>query len=558
MTAAEASESAARLRREFRPNQVAVSVTLLGVLLSVAVAWTAWTLNRSNDHRLLEVQTHQAAAVISSAVLSITGPLETALNVAAASNGDLPQFDRAIANSIGAKRIFVSAELWRVTNGVPRLLAKLGVSPDLGPDTTSARAFIDLAFHSRTFVVTGIPKADPDQRVVYALANPAQSPFVVYTERAIPANREEPVESDSAFADLNYATYLGRRQSPASLATTDVPISALPIGGNPVVDSIPFGNSTITLVTNARVALGGSLGSDLPWIFLIGGVALTVAVAWAARQLVRRRRDAEDASMTISGLYRDLDRLYDEQRTIAEVLQSALLPTQHPSIASLEVASRYVAGAEGVEIGGDWFSIIELDDRHFAFAVGDVSGRGVEAAALMARLRFSIEGYLSEGHPPDAVLNLCSRQLDIVREAHFATVLVGSGDLETGIISIANAGHLRPLVISTDGTTHYVDLPLGPPLGVTQNPYEMGRFELEAGSTLLGFTDGLVERRYENIDLGLERLAAAASAQVSSPDDLLTAIVARMSHESSQDDLAILAIHRRIMTLRAVGPSTPV
>ena len=197
--------------------------------------------------------------------------------------------------------------------------------------------------------------------------------------------------------------------------------------------------------------MGGALGEVLPWIFLVGGTVLTVAAAAAAAELVRRRRDAEQAADTIAGLYSRLDSLYGKQHTIAETLQRALLPRSNPNIPGLEIASRYIAGADGVDIGGDWYGCIALDDGHFSFVVGDVSGRGLSAATVMARLRFTIRAYLLEGHAPEVVLGMCSRQLDLEEDGHFSTVLVGVGDLTSGEVTLASAGHPAPLVLSSPG-----------------------------------------------------------------------------------------------------------
>ena len=194
--------------------------------------------------------------------------------------------------------------------------------------------------------------------------------------------------------------------------------------------------------------LGGALGADLPWIVLLVGLLLTLMAAFVAVQLARRRKEAERNSETISGLYGDLDRLYAEQRSIAVTLQRALLPRRIPDISNLEIASRYVAGADGVDVGGDWYSLVQVDDERFAFVVGDVSGRGVNAATIMAQLRYTVRAYLLEGHRPGAVLEMCSRQLDIADDGHFATILVGIGDLSSREITLANAGHMNPLLLS--------------------------------------------------------------------------------------------------------------
>ena len=172
--------------------------------------------------------------------------------------------------------------------------------------------------------------------------------------------------------------HLGPTTRPSDLATTDLPVGQLPISGDTTSEAIPFGNATLTLIAGPRGQLGGALGAELPWIFLVAGVLLTIATAVTTEQLVRRRRLAEEDAQTIAGLYVRLDGLYGAQRSIAETLQRALLPQSNPSIPNLEIASRYVAGADGVDIGGDWYSLIPVDEQRFAFAVGDVSGRGIE------------------------------------------------------------------------------------------------------------------------------------------------------------------------------------
>jgi serine phosphatase RsbU (regulator of sigma subunit) len=414
-----------------------------------------------------------------------------------------------------------------------------GAPPGLLPTLPAAQAFITRAAHSSTFVVTNISTAALP-RVAYALANPKNSTYAVYAERAIPANRRVAVESDSAFSDLNFATYLGPL-SPANLETTDVAPNRLPLTGDTYRETIPFGDTTLTLVTSPIGHLGGSLEAQLPWIFLATGIVLTLAAAFVAGQLVRRRAVAEHDAQTIRGLYDQLDDLYGKQRTISETLQHALLPQSNPSIPNLEVASRYVAGDRGVDIGGDWYSLILLDDNHFGFVVGDVSGRGVEAAAVMARIRFTLRAYLLEGHPPEVVLEMCSRQLDISIDGHFATVLIGMGDCNSRKITLASAGHLNPLVVSK---THsqFVETDAGPPLGVGPTAYAATSILMEPGSTLYAFTDGLVERRDEDLDTGFQRLVEAAAWTDKPLDDYLTAILHVMTRDGSEDDTAILAL----------------
>jgi serine phosphatase RsbU (regulator of sigma subunit) len=443
----------------------------------------------------------------------------------------------------GPGRLFVSASLWEAKGPSLRPLVSLGAPPELVPTSDRAREFVASASRSPTFVVTSIG-ARAGQRIAYAVALPDAPTFAVYAERAIPANRRAPVESNPAFADLNYATYLGPTTRLSALATTDLPLADLPLTGGTARDVIPFGNTALTLVASPRGPLGGTLGGALPWIVLVGGAVLTIATAAAARELVRRGRNAEQAAETIAGLYSRLDGLYGKQRTIAETLQRALLPQSNPDIPGLEIASRYIAGADGVEIGGDWYGCIALDDRHFGFVVGDVSGRGLSAATVMARLRFTIRAYLLEGHPPDVVLGMCSRQLDLDQDGHFSTALVGVGDLRSGEVTLASAGHPGPLVLSPSGP-HYLDLGQGLPLGIEPSSYVSTSTFLAPGSTLLAFTDGLVERREESIEMGLRRLAEAATRPAGTLDDLISGLIDQLAESGAEDDIAVLALRWR-------------
>jgi serine phosphatase RsbU (regulator of sigma subunit) len=518
-------------------------VGVIGAAITASVTWVAAALNTHNDHRLLQVQARQAAAVISSTILSIQAPLVTALEIETATHGALPQFRAYMGSETGPGRLFASASVWRVQGRSLHRLATVGAPPDLGPGLPRTQDFISSAVRSPTFVVTNITRGGR-QRVGYAIADASDPVFVIYAERAIPSDRQVPAESGSAFSDLNFATYLGGPTTPSDLETTDLPPDRLPITGYTATDVIPFGNAKLTLVASARGQLGGTLGAQLPWVFLVAGGVLTVATAMATLELVRRRLDAERKAAVIAGLYSQLDDLYGQQRTIAETLQRALLPQGNPHIPELEVATRYVAGAKGVDIGGDWYSCVAIDERRFAFVVGDVSGRGVGAAAIMARLRFTLRAYLIEGHGPDVALSMCSRQIEINSDGHFATALVGVGDLDDHQLTVANAGHLQPLVVSPEGPS-WAHVDVGLPLGVGPSSYTTTVVPMPVGATFLAFTDGLVERRGENIEEGLGRLAAAAMAPAATLDELLDSIVARLAHSGTEDDIAVLALRWR-------------
>jgi serine phosphatase RsbU (regulator of sigma subunit) len=237
-----------------------------------------------------------------------------------------------------------------------------------------------------------------------------------------------------------------------------------------------------------------------------------------------------------------VQQLLGRQRSIAESLQRALLPRKLPELPGLQVAAQYLPGVEGVEIGGDWYDLMPLPDGRFFFVVGDVSGRGVEAGAVMASLRFAIRAYAGDGLAPEAVLVRLTHLLDLDRDKHFATVLCGIGDIAAREITLANAGHPPPLLVA-DGTGELVRTPVGPPIGVSPfAEYPSVTVAVPDGATLIAYTDGLIERRGEDLADSLARLRTAAAARPAGDlDALLTHLVDTFSADAP-DDTAVLGV----------------
>jgi serine phosphatase RsbU (regulator of sigma subunit) len=162
----------------------------------------------------------------------------------------------------------------------------------------------------------------------------------------------------------------------------------------------------------------------------------------------------------------------------------------------------------------------------------------------MSSLRSAIRAFLSEGHGPADVLKRISGLLDISADGHYATVLLAIFDRRDNSLAIACAGHLQPLLI-TPGQADYLDLPVGPPIGATRTPpaYAEKVLQLPTAATLLLFTDGLVERRGESIDDGLERLRLAASHAPAAIEPLLTFVADELQQPApTYDDTAILGV----------------
>jgi serine phosphatase RsbU (regulator of sigma subunit) len=516
-------------------------VALVGLLVTALAAWTAWRTDRSNERTLLAIQTKQAAEVLGAAITGIADPLRTATVLADATEGDAARLRAFLEQYVRPGGLFVDASVWRAGGRGSVPVVAVGGAARMSPASAAGRAFVAEALAARTFVVRGL-YSGPPQRVAYALAGSGPARYVVYAERAIPANRRVPAEDDAAFAELHFASYLGPRVDPAALSTTDVDPARLPLTGLTARASIPFGDTTLTLVTSPARHLGGQLAARLPWIFLTVGLVLTTVAAATAGLLVRRRRAAETDARTITELYEQLDASYDRQRSVSLRLQHALLPQSIPDVAGVEFAAAYRAGDEGVDVGGDWYSVIALPGGRFGFVVGDVSGRGVDAAAIMARARFTLRAYLLEGHAPAAALAMMSQDLDMVRDGHLVTVLVGVGDPARRTVTWANAGHLPPLVVDAGGA-RFAAAADRPPLGVAPGEFAETTLEMAPGALLVAFTDGLVERRTEDIDAGLGRLAAAARVPEGALADWLPRMLAaQLGDGPATDDVAVLAL----------------
>ncbi len=408
------------------------------------------------------------------------------------------------------------------------------------PSSDQTLAQLRHAFTSTTTTIRVVTVGDLVD-IVYVRADPV-SGSAVYAERAVPADRRAPAARNSAFRQLHYAIYFGQAESAAQLSTTDVDPAVLPFDGVTARTTIPFGDDFLTLSTTPRDHLGSDFGRRLPLLLLFAGIVLTAFAAGAGQQLVRGRHTAEHDAATITELYERTEILFAKQRELFVSLQRALLPRAFPRVANLELAAQYVAGARGLDIGGDWYSIIELDTSRFGFVVGDVSGHGVDSVAVMAHARFTIRAYLMEGEDPATVLEKCAPQFDILEDGHLTTALVGVGDWRTGEITLASAGHLPPALI-TEAGARYVELTPGRPLGTGPDRYLSTHLTMPPGSTLFCFTDGLVERRGEGIDDGLARLAGVLDSMPGrSVDDLVAHTVQQLRHQDAPDDIATLAI----------------
>ena len=234
---------------------------------------------------------------------------------------------------------------------------------------------------------------------------------------------------------------------------------------------------------------------------------------------------------------------FEMEQTVAETLQRSVLPTSLPRVQGVELAARYLPGSAELDVGGDWFDAVQLPDGKLGLVVGDVVGKGVQAAATMAQLRNATRAFSLERLKPASVLVRLNRLADEMLDTSFATLAYLWLDPVTRICRMSSAGHPPPLVAIPDGRVELLEQVRGLPLGTgMQARYRQETIELPAGSIVLLYTDGLVERRGQSIDDGLALLRNEVAFAPKDPDRLLEHILTYVVGSGERgDDIALLA-----------------
>jgi PAS domain-containing protein len=237
----------------------------------------------------------------------------------------------------------------------------------------------------------------------------------------------------------------------------------------------------------------------------------------------------------------DNARLYTRERASALALQRGLLPRRIPDVPGLELAYRYVPAETAAEVGGDWFDVITLGPGRCALIVGDVTGHDMRAASLMGQLRTATRTLATLDLAPAEILTRLDQvTADLTDEETSATCVYAVHDSSTGEWDMARAGHPLPAVARPGHNATFLNLPPGMPLGVGGGQYESVRVHLPRESTLVFYTDGLIESRTADLGTGMARLADTLTristlAPSEACDTLLTTLA-----PSPADDIAIL------------------
>jgi hypothetical protein len=362
-----------------RPSKATLIVLVVGVCTTAVVVLAASRAHDQNEERLLNQRTREALAVLEATVPSVVGPLATSAAVVdTASEADPEVLRRILELHVGPEARYVSASVWPVDGTAPTIVVGQPLELSRWP-TSETRAFFERAMESDRLVVLDLLDADPP-RLGYAFTDPGrQATRLVYAEQTLVRDGTSLARPDTAFTDLDYAIYLGPESAGRVLAANS---AVIPLEGRRASAEIDLGDAQLQLVTSPRGELGGLLLARLPWLTLTAGLVTTAAAAVFTEQTQRRRLTAEALARENAGLY-------DEQRRGSRALQHSLLPRSLPDVPGLVLAVRYTAGVAGTDVGGDWYDVTVVDGG-LTVVVGDVSGRGLVAAGVMASVRYTM------------------------------------------------------------------------------------------------------------------------------------------------------------------------
>ncbi len=298
-------------------------------------------------------------------------------------------------------------------------------------------------------------------------------------------------------------------------------------------------------------------------VYRAAGIASVLAVPLAARGHLVGALTLARAPQTSGEGYSDEDialiedlagraalsidnaRRYMRSQGIALELQRALLAEPANPHPNMEIACRYLPSGSSSVVGGDWYESVRLPFGRTLLVIGDVMGHGVEAAVDMSTYRSMLRYVAAMDLPPHRILRQLDAMISENDAARPATCLLALVDPSRDRVTFASAGHLPPALVSPDGVTELVPVPSGPPLGTGVGGYQQLVLGLTPGAVLLLYTDGLVERRHEDIDVSLERLAALPLPAAGDLDDLLDAALHSSTPSEAEDDIAVLAARVR-------------
>jgi hypothetical protein len=516
------------------------SAVVLMVLVLVALVGSLETRSIVHDqeHRLLRERAAEVGLLLTSAISTVPATLDVQGQILRDTHGSTAAYTRSAAATVAAGPGHLSFAWLRAQpqGGSYVVLASAGAGLRTGEVVADARvdAFAK-AIKAKSFAAT--PVLGSDRRLGFAIGPPtAPAGTVLYRESALGPVSPPRQAASAPFAELDVVLYGTPTVQPTQVLTSTT--AHFPLTGDVRNQSLAAGASHWLISVKARRPLVGSVTQDAPWVVLGAGILGSLLVA-AIVEAAGRRRDAALA-------------LYASEHQVAETLQRSLLPLL-PTIPGLELAARYLAAGNGQEVGGDWFDAFPIAGGKVGLAIGDVIGHDLRAASAMAQVRAALRAYAVDGDPPGTVINRLDHLVDTFDLTQLVTVIYAVLDPVAAdgsrLMRYANAGHLPPLILAPDGEVSTLaggaSVVIGAPITIE---HAQAEHRLEPGTTLLLFTDGLVEVPGRPLHETLAELAVAVAGDGDEigVEAMCQRIVATAAGRTLRDDIALLAV--RIMS----------
>jgi len=294
----------------------------------------------------------------------------------------------------------------------------------------------------------------------------------------------------------------------------------------------------------AAARMAADTGSCLAMPLITAGkVSGVLTVTWSEpQQLSSARQQLLTAVAGYAAQALTRARQFEAEHAVAHQLQQAMIQPAGDADARVEVNAFYRPATTDLEVGGDWYDVLTITDECMALIVGDVVGHGIIAASAMGQLRSALRSLVLAGLPPAAALEALDKFASAVPETQFSSCLVAFLDAGHETITVSVAGHMPPLIVDPRGKASFFEDAQDPPLGFARAGRRTTSLEFPVGSTIVLYTDGLIERRGERLDTGMERLAIAAAEQggggiAGLSERLVSELVSESFHD---DDVAVV------------------
>ncbi len=404
--------------------------------------------------------------------------------------------------------------------------------------------------HADRFVVLSQQVGALNREVAIRRTAEAQREELLLAEQAARARLQRLYQLTAALASAATLTQVAAAVAATAARVLDVDSVTLELHSQRLVPVLEPGEALRVLTENswrdldqppdvARPAVAGALRIALE----ADGVVLGILTVHPGAGGVPESEYLTAVAQQIAQAVRRAG-LYEHEHRVAERLQLSLLP-QLPDVVGLEVATCYAPGSDMVMVGGDWYDLYNLDEDHIGLSIGDVAGHGLPQAAVMAQIIAALRGIVLRcGTRPEAVLSELNEYLHLYHRGQMATAAYLLYHRPTRTLTYVKAGHPPPLVVRPDGSSRYLDGPISPPVGpIPGARYRQGETTLAAGEALLLYTDGLIERRGERLDTGLDRLTETARRGVGlNVSDLCELFLNHQSGADYPDDRALLLV----------------